>query len=1446
MLKTTRFSSYSYLASVIIAVATSLWVYLISDNPIKIILSLVIGFCCGVVVFFVFSDRIFHLKLSKKFLSTEKILIILFLLFLVTSIVSPIDSIYVIDWFSLPMANWFSFVLSLFFALFASGFIIINLLGVYRRVSSSACVVLSVLVSMYFTSVFWFIERVLSLTNGLSFGFFALAQFILVLLYYVKVKCSISYLAEQRKLLNLNVVLPLAAIAGIFVSFIVLQEFVYEPFIRGDSWNYVGISIAISKGGLGTLGDFHALSNPNFFQTFLSAVTGLSGFPPVNSLMMLSLVVAVLLPLAFYVMCFKYTGHTKVSVLSTFIFVVVSGFGWLPFVSQKFGLASLSFSTTNLRGIIEGFAPKVLFDITQPQGVLSEGLKTYGFGLLAVLMLLYLFESNLPTKARVFLIGIIVAFAFQVHVEEAIIFTLAFIPAYLIFAKKEKSFTRCNLVGVGLGLVSALSFNVLFAQILFTDGSFKVGLISVLVLGLFFAFTFLKTATFLSSIKGVLKRNIFLVFLLFCYLLIFSVYVAVLYGYSNMSPDYSSGVVSIGLSFPWYYYPMTLGVVGVLILVGLLMNFQEHKNIAFFLIVIVSVIIFGRLLSLFNVNVFLTGTKEWRILYRVIPIPASVFAGWVLYRIVHLSEDKLKNICFQFRKKSRGFHVHAKVVSTIILLSIIVLGIPSTIIASEYWMVSSNSPYGDFPPDSDDIELANFFSHVPISSRVAVANSNASAVVLIAGGMPDTFRNSMKVTRPETIALLSSDERYLLISKTQGFSPEEFSILGYLPIVFNNSKYLVYELPILQSSSSGSNIGYLAPLQYNNMTIPSFLIISSLNTSYQLINDDIYGKSVLLLPSLPLEPTGQNVLRLNGVNEDVDLGNFNVTSVDFSVSAWFRTSASGLDMSLVNKRQSGFSQAGYRILILQDNRISAEINDGSGTIGVTGGVHNDDLWHNVLAVFGQKYISIYVDGKLEGITETSRKIGAISNDLNLTLGSEAGKSFFFNGSISNVCIYNRSLSENEVNSNSSPFNSYLTRSGLYLWLPITEGAGNLLHDGFNKTNIGLVRGASWGYETVPSDISYGLDGESMMKWVENGGKLVVFGGKGEINKDLGFNDAAGYLAVNSVASDLVSFQFNETISVKSFSYPIDKTAVLGYYQFNGVNVCPFVVEEKFGAGSIIYFYVDPIYNIDTQTQGSIIFDPTFLSVVSRALDNSGVGNFSIINSETIPVNEHWINKYGSYTADNFAARGEISLNSTLSGSYFIATPFLADKLTLNQNGFVTSFENLKIDNVVVEGNAQLDVHSGGLISILDKILLPNYFPFQLSNCSVTIEPVDGALIKLQTDKGLFTIKSNESVKLDSKQASIVIKNPSIYINGKTTLNLKGYSTAEFMGETQFYVAYGDGNYYFFDQMSLPPVQSNYPQEYALPWVEILLSPFNIILISILAFLGFKFRKYIRK
>jgi hypothetical protein len=153
---------------------------------------------------------------------------------------------------------------------------------------------------------------------------------------------------------------------------------------------------------------------------------------------------------------------------------------------------------------------------------------------------------------------------------------------------------------------------------------------------------------------------------------------------------------------------------------------------------------------------------------------------------------------------------------------------------------------------------------------------------------------------------------------------------------------------------------------------------------------------------------------------------------------------------------------------------------------------------------------------------------------------------------------------------------------------------------------------------VPGDVSYGVDVKSMMKWVQNGGRLVVFGGKGEIYDNLGLIDA-GYSDINSVGIGSLRVQLNETLSVKSFSYPANRTNVLSYYQLNGKNVFPFSIEEEFGKGSIVYFYVDPIYNMDNALQGSLVFNSNFLTVVVEELGNLGIGHFSIINSEIIPT-----------------------------------------------------------------------------------------------------------------------------------------------------------------------------------------------------------------------------------
>ncbi|HCW06584.1 MAG TPA: hypothetical protein DGG95_04370, partial [Cytophagales bacterium] len=455
---------------------------------------------------------------------------------------------------------------------------------------------------MFFTSTFWFIARLVSLSDVLSFGFFSLVQFTLLLLYYLRTKDE-NTVNKQTMTFNLNVIIPLLAIVCIFVSLIVLQEFVYAPFVRGDSWDYVSNSIAITKGGfnLVSAGKFYLLNSPNFFETFLSALGRFSGFPPVNSLLILSLVVAVLLPVAFYVMSTKYTKNSKVGLLSTLLFVVASVFGWIPFVSEKLA-SGTTYSNVGLVYAIDNLAPKVVYDITQPQGVLSEGLKTYAFGVLAVIMLLYLFDSELKVKARIPLIALLVGFAFQYHVEEAIIFALAFIPVYLILAilsKGERKTIRYNLGGVTCGLLVALliSFISNHAKVV---SSVSLDLVSIGAMGVFFALTYLKINTLGSLLEAFSVKFKLGIFLVVCYLVGLLAFVLVFYGYPGMSSVYSVGVVFQGLPFPWYYYPMSLGVVGLLMILGLLMGFEGDRKITGFLLMVISLMVFGALLSWFN------------------------------------------------------------------------------------------------------------------------------------------------------------------------------------------------------------------------------------------------------------------------------------------------------------------------------------------------------------------------------------------------------------------------------------------------------------------------------------------------------------------------------------------------------------------------------------------------------------------------------------------------------------------------------------------------------------------------------------------------------------------------------------------------------------------------------------------------------------------------------
>ena len=86
----------------------------------------------------------------------------------------------------------------------------------------------------------------------------------------------------------------------------------------------------------------------------------------------------------------------------------------------------------DLFAVLSGFAPQVLNDISQPQGSIPEGFKTYVLAIVSIFMLLYLLKSHLPSKTRMFLLGVVAAFAFLVHIETTLAFFFVFLPAYVL------------------------------------------------------------------------------------------------------------------------------------------------------------------------------------------------------------------------------------------------------------------------------------------------------------------------------------------------------------------------------------------------------------------------------------------------------------------------------------------------------------------------------------------------------------------------------------------------------------------------------------------------------------------------------------------------------------------------------------------------------------------------------------------------------------------------------------------------------------------------------------------------------------------------------------------------------------------------------------------------------------------------------------------------------
>lgn len=211
-------------------------------------------------------------------------------------------------------------------------------------------------------------------------------------------------------------------------------------------------------------------------------------------------------------------------------------------------------------------------------------------------------------------------------------------------------------------------------------------------------------------------------------------------------------------------------------------------------------------------------------------------------------------------------------------------------------------------------------------------------------------------------------------------------------------------------------------------------------------------------------------LEFDGNDDNVDLGDpslFNEITDEFSVSVWFKTSSTGDQVILNNANYN--DDTGWQIRTDSGDRIQLEYYDtsnGNTQPDSNAGNLTNGQWHHFVVTFdANNEFVYYVDGKYD-LNGSSNEI--LDNDnINTRIGAMeiSGHDRRFNGKISDVRVYNRALSQSEIN---QLYNQRTTRAHKMQKVPVaqqdlvahypfaSEGATDQSGNGYDGTNNGAT------------------------------------------------------------------------------------------------------------------------------------------------------------------------------------------------------------------------------------------------------------------------------------------------------------------------------------------------------------------------------------------------------
>jgi hypothetical protein len=171
----------------------------------------------------------------------------------------------------------------------------------------------------------------------------------------------------------------------------------------------------------------------------------------------------------------------------------------------------------------------------------------------------------------------------------------------------------------------------------------------------------------------------------------------------------------------------------------------------------------------------------------------------------------------------------------------------------------------------------------------------------------------------------------------------------------------------------------------------------------------------------------------NGINNDVSCGNnssINFGTGSFTVSIWFRRfNNATTNLRLLSKAAGGdnanATDAGF-CFFGNNSNVTFAVNPTAPRTIISAANFSLNEWVNVVGLV-ERGVSMRTYKNANQVSSAAAPTGSVSGTTSLFLASNVGSNLFWAGEISNVSLYNRALTSQEIQQN---FNALRGRFGL--------------------------------------------------------------------------------------------------------------------------------------------------------------------------------------------------------------------------------------------------------------------------------------------------------------------------------------------------------------------------------------------------------------------------------